>query len=120
MNAARIFLIRQASRATAPAVGRTMVNSTAAAIRSNSRSTLVACSSYHRTFAAATERQQAEAAEECEKTQENVNMVRDAICRMLEKENELEAKPISNEELEHILAKFAVSLCRIVGELSWR
>lgn len=37
-------------------------------------------------------------------------MVRDAICRMLEEKNEAEtAKPISNEELEQILATFAVS-----------
>ena len=131
MNAARTLLVRQASRTTTPVVGRalminpgtttTAASATATANQINSRGAVViACSTgYHRTFAAAAaahkpqkqqQQQPVAAMEECVKTQENVSMVRDAICRMLEKNSsEAETKPISNEELERILAKFAVS-----------
>ena len=112
MNAARTFLVRQVPRGTAPlrrSVGRTMVAPPAAAAVGNSRTAAIACV-YNRSFAAAAAQQKA-VEDDCVQTQENVSMVRDAICRMLEK-NEAEAKPISNKELEQILAKFAVSLLK--------
>ena len=100
----------------------TTTAASATANQINSRGAVViACNTgYHRTFAAAAaahkpqkqqqQQQPVAAMEECVKTQENVSMVRDAICRMLEKNSsEAETKPISNEELERILAKFAVS-----------
>ena len=72
----------------------------------NPTSTVCYC---NRSFTAAAAQQQQQVVEEvCVRTEENVDMVRDAICKMLAKDNEADTKPISTEELEQNLASFAV------------
>ena len=55
----------------------------------------------------------------CIRTEENVDVVRDAITKMLNKD-EVDVKPISNEELESSLGKFAVRVYCCACQCWWR
>lgn len=111
MNAARTLLLKQAPRAAAlPRTAPRIVGSPASAATTTNSIGASAVSYCSRSFGAVAAQQQS-VEEVCVRTEVNVDRVRNAIRKMLAKDDtagdDNSSKPISSDELEHNLAGFA-------------